>query len=305
MAFAKRIFLFLALNMLIVLTLSVLLNVLGVRPYLNANGLDYEQLAAFCLIWGMGGAFISLGLSRIMAKWMMGVKVIDAGTRDPELQGLVQTVHALARGAGLPKMPEVGIYNSPEVNAFATGPTKSRSLVAVSTGLLQRMGSAEVEGVLGHEVAHIANGDMVTMTLLQGVVNAFVMFLSRIIAFAVTQALAGRRDDREGSAVGGPVFYIVTFVLEIVFMILGSILIAAFSRRREFRADQGGARLAGRENMIRALESLQRMQGLVDPNTQPAVATLKISSKPGGVFALFSTHPPLETRIERLQRMTA
>src|SRR5690606_37107750 len=179
MAWAKRIFLFLAVNALVVITISTLMRLFGVEPYLQANGLNLESLAVFCLLWGMGGAFISLGLSRIMAKWMMGVKVIDPNTTDSNAQELVQTVYRLARAAGLSKMPEVGIYQSPEVNAFATGPTKARSLVAVSTGLLQRMRQDEVEGVLAHEVAHIANGDMVTMTLVQGVINAFVMFLAR------------------------------------------------------------------------------------------------------------------------------
>lgn len=299
-AIAKRIILFMAVNLLVVLTISVLLNVLGVRPYLTAYGMDYEQLMYFCLVWGMGGAFISLMMSRIMAKWMMGVKVIDPNTRDPELAELVQTVYQLAKGAGLPKMPQVGIYDSPDVNAFATGPSKSRSLVAVSTGLLQRMGREEVEGVLGHEIAHVANGDMVTMTLIQGVVNAFVMFLSRVIAFALTQALRNQ-DDRGRNSSPGMIYYLVQFVLEIAFMILGSMVVAWFSRWREFRADQGGARLAGRANMIRALESLRRTYELIDPTEQPAVQALKISSRPGGIMKLFSTHPPLEERIERLR----
>ncbi len=297
MAFLKRIFLFMAVNLLVVLTISLLLNVLGVKPYLTANGIDYASLMEFCLVWGMGGAFISLGLSRIMAKWMMGVRVIDPNTRDPELQELVQLVHQLARGAQLPAMPEVGIYDSPEVNAFATGPTKSRALVAVSTGLLTRMSKQDLEGVLGHEISHVSNGDMVTMTLIQGVVNAFVMFLSRAIAFALMQAMRGDRDERQGAGVGG-LYFVVQFVLEIVFMALGMIVIAWFSRHREFRADAGGARLAGRDKMISALEALRRTVELVDPNAQPAVQTLKISGRRGH---LFSTHPPLEERIERLR----
>ena len=301
MAWMKRIFLFAAVNMLVMVTISLLLNILGVKPYLSAQGIDYQALLAFCLIWGMGGAFISLAMSRMMAKWMMGVKVIDPQTRNPELQNLVQRVYRLARSAGLPKMPEVGIYESPEINAFATGPTKSRALVAVSTGLLHRMREDEVDGVLGHEVAHIANGDMVTMTLIQGVVNAFAMFLARIIAYAIS--MAGSRDDREeGSAVGGFAYHMTVFVLEMVFMVLGSIVVAWFSRQREFRADQGGARLAGREKMVSALQALQRTYEMVDPNTQPATQTLKISSKGTGIFRFFSTHPPLEERIERLMR---
>jgi heat shock protein HtpX len=300
MAWMKRIFLFMAVNFLVITTISILLRVLGIGPYMTAYGLNYTNLMGFCLVWGMGGAFISLGLSRIMAKWMMGVQVIDPYTRDPDLQQLLQTVYHLAKGAGLPAMPEVGIYDSPEVNAFATGPMKSRSLVAVSSGLLSRMNSSEMEGVLAHEVAHIANGDMVTMTLLQGVVNAFAMFLSRAIAFALTQAMRGEeRDSRER----GPNFmtFIVQMVLEIVFMLLGSMVIAWFSRYREFRADAGGAKLAGRQNMIRALESLRRTFDYVDPSAQPAVQSLKISGRPSGLMGLFASHPPLEDRIARLQ----
>lgn len=301
MAWIKRIGLFLAVNFLVIITISIVLNILGVRPYLTAYGLDYESLLIFCLVWGMGGALISLALSRIMAKMMMGVKVIPPDTRDPQLRELVETVHELARAARLPAMPEVGIYNSPEVNAFATGPTKSRALVAVSTGLLNRMNRSEVKGVLGHEVAHIANGDMVTMTLIQGVVNAFVMFLARIIAYALT--MNRDRDSEEG---GGNfmAYYLVHIALEMVFMILGSMIVAWFSRYREFRADAGGARLAGRENMIQALQSLQRTFETVEvaDSGQPAIQALKISNRPNGFMRLFSTHPPLDERIERLQR---
>jgi heat shock protein HtpX len=300
MTFMKRIFLFLAVNALVVLSVSLLLNVLGVRPYITAQGLDYNSLMIFCLIWGMAGALISLALSRVMAKWMMGVQVIDPNTRDQDLQQLVQTIYGLARGAHLSVMPQVGIYDSPELNAFATGPSKSRSLVAVSSGLLSRMNQQQIEGVLGHEITHIANGDMVTMTLIQGVVNAFVMFLSRVIAYAIAQALRGDRNDREGGMSYG-IFYLVNFVLEIVFMILGSIVVASFSRWREYRADAGGARLAGRENMISALEVLQRTYESVDLKAQPAMQALKISSKPRGVLRFFSSHPPLEERIARLQ----
>lgn len=299
MAWLKRIGLFLAVNALVMITISIILNVLGVKPYITQYGLDYSSLLVFCLIWGMGGAFISLALSRVMAKWMMGVQVISPETRNPEERALLDTVYQLARAAHLPAMPQVGIYDSPEVNAFATGPSKSRSLVAVSTGLLHRMRREEVHGVLGHEVAHIANGDMVTMTLIQGVVNAFVMFLARVIAYALT--MAGRKEEDSHS--GPPMaFYAVQIVLEIVFMILGSMVVAWFSRYREFRADKGGARLAGRENMIRALESLQRTFEGVDASAQPAVQSLKISSRPGGMMKLFSTHPPLEERIRRLRQ---
>lgn len=302
MSWFKRIGLFIAVNLLVMVTISTILNVLGVKPYITAYGLDYQSLMIFCLVWGMGGAFISLGLSRIMAKWMMGVKIIPVDTQDPELRELVQTVHSLSRSAHLPAMPEVGVYESPEINAFATGPSKSRSLVAVSTGLLHRMKQDEIKGVLGHEVAHIANGDMVTMTLIQGVVNAFVMFLARAIAFALTMSKGQDSEERQGTPMS---YYVVQFVLEIAFMILGSMVVAWFSRYREYRADSAGAKLAGRSNMIQALEGLKRSFDEVDPSSQPAIQALKISSKTSGIMKLFSTHPPLEERIERLKRAIA
>jgi heat shock protein HtpX len=297
MAWTKRVLLFVAVNILIVLTISIVLNLLGVRPNLTARGINLGALAVFCLIWGMGGAFISLALSRVIAKWMTGAKVVTVDHPDPAIRELVNTVHNLARAANLPAMPEVGIYESPELNAFATGPTKRRALVAVSTGLLRRMGRREVEGVLGHEITHIANGDMVTMTLLQGVINAFVMFLARVLAFVFSQAL--RRDDERGG--GFFMQYIFVFVLEIIFSILGAMVVAAFSRWREFRADAGGARLAGRESMIGALEGLLRSSQL-PAEGQPSLAAFKISSgKRRGFLALIATHPPLEERIARLR----
>jgi len=293
---AKRVFLFLVTNLLVILTLSVVLRVLGIQPFLTRQGIDYSSLAAFCLVWGMGGALISLALSRIIAKTAMGVRVIDPGSSDPGAQQLLQTVGNLARGAGIP-MPQVGLYESEDINAFATGPTRNRSLVAVSTGLLRKLGNDEVEGVLGHEITHIANGDMVTMTLLQGVVNAFVMFLARVIAFALAQAM--RRDNNEGISFG--LFFVVQIALEVVFMVLGSLVVMAFSRHREFRADAGGARLAGREKMVSALEALRRDIGNLDPRAQPAVASMKISGR-GGLFGrLGASHPPLEERIARLR----
>src|SRR4029434_4959860 len=298
MAVAKRIFLFMVVNVLILVTISLVLNLLGVRPYLTAYGIRYDQLMIFCLIWGMGGAFLSLALSRITAKWMMGVKVIDPQKpENAEWMSFVNMVHSLAQRAGLPKMPEVGIYESPELNAFATGPTKSRALVAVSTGLLERMGRDQIEGVLGHEITHMANGDMVTMTLLQGIVNAFVMFFARVIAFVVTQSM--RSESRR------MVQYLITFVLEIALSILGFMVVAAFSRWREFRADHGGAQLAGNQTMMIGLEASLSDVALQHPEEAPAVATLKISGKAGGFMALFSTHPPLETRIQRLREFRA
>jgi heat shock protein HtpX len=294
----KRIALFALTNILVIVTISIVLRLLGIQPYLTARGIDYGSLLAFCLVWGMGGAFISLGISRMMAKWTMGVRVIDP--RDPgEFRDLVATVHALAQKAGLPAMPEVGVYDSPDVNAFATGPTKSRALVAVSTGLLRNMDRDEVEGVLGHEIAHVANGDMVTMTLVQGVINAFVMFFARIAAFAVSSAMRGK-DDRGGSFM---LQFLLVTVFEIVFGILGFIVVAWFSRLREFRADRGGAIYAGRGKMIAALERLQQAYGRAPEaaNQGPALATMKISGKQGGLVSLMATHPPLEARIARLR----
>ncbi|HAN05783.1 MAG TPA: protease HtpX [Elusimicrobia bacterium] len=294
MAFAKRTMIFLGVNALILLTLSFTLRLLGIGHYFTARGIDYNSLLAFCLVWGMGGAFISLALSRVLAKWMMGVRVIDPNTSEPELRELVATVHRLASAAGLPEMPEVGWYPSPEVNAFATGPTRSRALVAVSAGLLERMDRSAVEGVLGHEIAHVANGDMVTMTLVQGVINALVMFLARVIAFFL--ANRGRSDDSSAA----PSYFII-FILEMALSALGMIAVAAFSRYREYRADAGGAELAGRQKMIGALEALQRTTALVDLTGKESLATLKISGK--RKFSLFATHPPLDERIARLKAM--
>ncbi len=307
MAVAKRIFLFLTINILVVVMVSLLLNVLNVRPYLQSYGLDYTSLAIFCLVWGMGGALISLSLSRIMAKWLLGVQVVDPHTRDPQLSKLVDIVHRLAQDAHLPDMPQVGVYNSAEVNAFATGPTQRRSLVAVSSGLLNRMSLPEIEAVLAHEVSHIANGDMVTMTLLQGIVNAFVMFLARILAF-VFSGLGKSRDNNNSGGLFAS-FYIMTFVFEIIFMLLGTMVIAWFSRKREYRADAGGAELAGKNKMIAALQALQRVQN-IQPQGQPSqrvatVEALKIStSGHRGLLRFFATHPPLEDRIARLQGLS-
>lgn len=292
---AKRVFLFVTVNILVVLTLSIAMQVLGVQPYLTARGLNYQFLAVFCLVWGMGGAFISLGISRITAKLMMGVKVIDPDSAHGEMGELVRTVHRLAQAAGIEKMPEVGFYDSPEVNAFATGPTRNRALVAVSTGLLNHLNHEQVEGVLGHEVAHIANGDMVTMTLVQGIINAFVMFLARIAGFLVSQRF--KEDSRR------MVNMVTVLVLEIALSILGTFVVAWFSRRREFRADAGGARLAGREQMLGALRALKRTVELAAVENKPTLATLKISGRSGGLLALLSTHPPMEARIAALLRM--
>lgn len=308
MAWIKRIFLFSLVNILMVVTISLTLSLLGVKPYLTGYGIDYEQLAVFCLVWGMGGSFISLALSRFMAKSMMGVQVIDPNTNDPELRDLVQMVHNLSRGAGLTTMPEVGIYDSPDLNAFATGPSKSRALVAVSTGLMGRMSRSEIEGVLGHEIAHVANGDMITLTLIQGIINAFVMFLARVAAFAISQALRG--NDREERSNSSPfVQHLMVMVFEILFSILGTLVVAWFSRYREYRADAGGARLAGREKMISALRALKRAyeSPMMDdlPPAPDAIRAFQISSRKKGSFiSMFSTHPPLEDRIVALESNT-
>src|SRR6185503_4658591 len=245
---AKRIFLFVLTNIAIVLTLSIVVSLLGLNQGYEGGDLNIGALAGFCLIYGMGGAFISLQLSRWVAKRATGMQLVDGRTGDGELDWLYSTVRRLTQQANLP-MPEVGVYSSPEVNAFATGPSKSRSLVAVSSGLLRGMRREEVEGVLAHEVAHIANGDMVTMTLLQGIVNAFVMFLARIIAYALTNR--GSRDDR-----GGAPSFMIVWVLEIVLGVIGMVVVAWFSRQREFRADHGGATLAGKADMLAALRRL-------------------------------------------------
>lgn len=295
----KRIFLLVMVNILVMMTITVVLAVLRVGRLFPAGGLP--GLAVFCLVWGFAGAFISLALSRVMAKWTMGVQVIPPETTDPALRSLLEIVHGLAQGAGLP-MPEVGIYDSDEVNAFATGPTRSRALVAVSSGLLRRMGHDQIEGVLGHEMTHVANGDMVTMTLLQGVINAIVLFLSRILAFAVSQALR-LRDDRGG---GYFMQYMFVMLFQFAFGMLGMIVVCWFSRWREFRADAGGARLAGRRNMIDALRALQRLHdpeiAAAEASRAPSFQALKISGRHNGFLSLFADHPPLEERIARLEQ---
>jgi heat shock protein HtpX len=299
---AKRITLLLLVNVLVMLTIGIVVSLLfgGLTHRIGGS----QNLFLFCFVWGMGGAFVSLAISRLMAKMMMGVRVIDPNTSDPESRQLVQTVYKLARTAGLSTMPEVGIYDSPEINAFATGPSRSRALVAVSSGLLGRMKQYDVEGVLGHETAHIANGDMVTMTLIQGVVNAFAMFLAWALAIALTRG-SDRDDDR-----GGNFFmqYMLMNVFQTVFMLLGTVVVCWFSRWREFRADAGGAKFAGRDHMLSALKTLQLVHESgadMAGQQQPSFQALKISGKTGGLVALFASHPPIEERIARLERPMA
>jgi heat shock protein HtpX len=294
----KRIFLFMLTNILVIFTASIVLSLVGANRWMDAYGINYQALLIFCLVWGFVGSGISLLLSKFMAKQMMGVKIVEANGPYAEL---VTKVHQMARQAGLSKMPEVGVYDSPEVNAFATGPSKNNSLVAVSTGLLQQMNSDEVEGVLAHEVAHVANGDMVTMALIQGVVNAFVMFFARIAAFAVSQAMAGNRDSNDSRpATSGPVYYIVVIVFELLFGFLAMFIVAYFSRVREFRADKGGAQYASRAKMIAALRKL-KMRIDSNDDSKDSIKAMKISSKKGFMNFL-STHPSLDDRIAALER---
>lgn len=290
---AKRVLLFVLTNILIIATISIVINILGIRPYLTESGIDYGSLMAFCLVWGFGGALISLALSRVMAKFMMGVKVIKPG-QDPESQWLLQMVEHIAKGARLNKMPEVGVYDSPEINAFATGPTKNRSLVAFSSGLLRSMNREQIEGVAAHEVAHIANGDMVTMTLLQGVINAFVMFIARVVGFFVSQSV--KPEYR------GLVNMVTVIALDILLSILGSLVVRWFSRQREFRADAGARQYVGSGKMISALEFLKRAQDYAQVGPAHAsLSTMKISSGKSSWGKLFLTHPPLEERIAALR----
>lgn len=297
----KRIGWFLLVNILVLVTISISMSVLGVRPYLTGHGIDFGSLLAYSAIVGFSGAFISLALSRILAKSMMGVQLVDQNA--PGDAGWVaRKVQELARSAQLPAMPEVGVFESPEPNAFATGPTRSRSLVAVSTGLLRTMNKDEIEGVLAHEVAHIKNGDMVTMVLLQGVINTFAIALSRIVAFFVSQALQGRSDRDGESAASGWVFPILVLVFDIAFTLLGSLVVNYFSQQREFRADAGSASLVGRQKMVAALRKLQQVHGEVPAGSPASLAPLRISGKEGGMFSAFqATHPPLALRIARLE----
>ncbi len=289
----KRILLFILTNLLVMVTIGIILSVFGVGSYINdAGGVNLGSLLIFSAIVGFTGAFISLAMSRWIAKRMMNVRVLKP--EDNLSQGereIVEMVHRLSQAAGLFHMPQVGIYESKEVNAFATGPSKKRSLVAVSTGLLEEMDANAIEGIIGHEVAHIANGDMVTMTLLQGVVNTFVVFLSRLAAWAVSRFV---KED-----IAPIVHIIAVIVFQIVFSILGSLVVLAFSRYREFHADAGGAHLAGKDKMIHALQRLQAYTDRMRDDKQTAISTLKISGKKRN--PLFSTHPDLEERIRRLQ----
>jgi len=289
----KRIALFLATNIAILLVLSVVLQLLGVEQILDEQGvgLNYQNLLIFCAVFGMGGSFISLLISKWMAKRTTGAVVIaePRGAREQQLFQMVSH-HAQAAGIG---MPEVAIYESPEPNAFATGASRNNALVAVSSGLLQHMNADEVDAVLGHEISHVANGDMITLTLIQGVVNTFVLFLSRVVGYFVDRVVL---KNERGLGFG---YFITTIVAQIIFGILASVIVSWFSRQREFRADAGGARLAGRDKMISALEALGRAHPQPLPEQMAAFGIA--GGGAGGIRRLFLTHPPLEDRIAALR----
>lgn len=291
----KRVLLFLATNLAVMLVLSLVTSLLGVNKFLTANGLNLGMLLAFAAVIGFGGAFISLLMSKFMAKWSTGARVIESPSSSTEFW-LIETVGRLAQRANLP-MPEVAIYDG-EPNAFATGATKNSSLVAVSTGLLQSMTKEEAEAVLAHEIAHIANGDMVTLTLIQGVVNTFVVFLARVVGYVVDGFL--RKGDQESSGPG--IGYMVTsMVCEVIFGILASTVVAWFSRQREFRADAGAAQLL--RSPVPMQNALRRLGSLHTEALPQNMAASGIAGGSKGWMALFSTHPPLEERIAALSKV--
>jgi len=285
----KRVALFLMTNIAVLVVLSVVASALGVNRYLTQNGLNFELLLGFAAVFGMGGAFISLLISKWMAKRATGAQVITQ-PRSAGESWLLATVQRQAQAAGI-GMPEVAIYEAPEPNAFATGANKNKALVAVSTGLLNNMKQEEVEAVLGHEISHIANGDMITLTLIQGVLNTFVIFAARAIGYVIDKAVF---KNERGVGLG---YMATVFVLEILFGVLAAIIVAWFSRYREFRADAGGAHLAGRGKMVAAL---QRLAGAYGETTLPK--TITAFGINGGIKSLFATHPPIELRIAALQQ---
>ena len=286
----KRIALFVLTNLAVVVVLGIVASLLGVNRYLTPNGLNLGSLLGFALVMGFGGAIISLLISKPMAKWTSGVRVI-AQPQNADEAWIVETVRRLADKAGI-GMPEVGIFEG-DPNAFATGAFKNSALVAVSTGLLQGMTREEIEAVLGHEVAHIANGDMVTMTLIQGVMNTFVVFLSRVIGYAVDSFLRRGNEENSGPGIG---YYVSTIVLDIVLGFAAAIVVAWFSRHREFRADAGAAQLMGRKQPM--INALARLGGLHPGELPKGMQAMGIA---GGLGKLFSTHPPIEERIAALQ----
>jgi len=297
----KRMFLFLATNLAIIVVISITTSIFGFDRFITANGLNLEALLGFSLVVGFTGSFISLWISKWMAKQTYGIYIIESPKNSGE-SWLLETVRSQAHKAGV-SMPEVGIYDSPEVNAFATGSSKNNALVAVSTGLMSQMSHRQIEGVRAHEVSHIANGDMVTMALIQGVLNTFVVFISKVAGFLVDQAL--RRDNEENNGVGMG-YFITSIVCEIFLGILASMIVMAFSRRREFAADADAARIWGKESIIDALTQLNTIMdrgGVMDDRAK-AISSFKISgAKKGGLLSLFASHPPLEDRIEALKKL--
>lgn len=299
----KRIFLFIVTNVLVIVAISIVVNLLGLRPYLTARGIDYQALLTFCAIFGFGGALVSLMMSRWTAKWSMRVTLIDPTNPGGELERrLVVKITDLCRRAGLDTLPEIGVYESPEVNAFATGPSRRRSLLAISSGLLDVMDSQAVDGVIGHEITHIVNGDMVTMTLLQGLINAFVIFFSQIILIAIESSMQRDEDGRRrGGGMGFFMQYMLISVLESVLFLLASPILYWYSRRREYRADWGSADLTSRDTMIHALEQLKAATQVQD-NRAPSLSAFKINGRGRGLAQLlFASHPPLDARIEALR----
>jgi heat shock protein HtpX len=288
----KRIFLFVMTNLAVVVVLGIVANLLVVNRFLTSNGLDLGALLGFALIMGFGGAIISLLISKPMAKWSAGVQIIEQ-PRNADEAWIVDTVRKFADKAGI-GMPEVGIFEG-DPNAFATGAFRDSALVAVSTGLLHNMTREEVEAVIGHEVAHIANGDMVTMTLIQGVMNTFVVFISRIVGYAVDSFLRKNDEESSGPGIG---YFVTTIVMDIVLGFLAAIIVAWFSRQREFRADAGAAQLMGRKQPM--INALARLGGLHSAELPKSVAAMGIA---GGIGQLFSTHPPIEERIAALQNV--
>jgi heat shock protein HtpX len=287
----KRIVLFLLTNVAVMVVLGIVSSVLGFNRFLTANGLDLGALLGFAAVMGFGGALISLLISKPMAKWSTKAQVINDST-DPTDQWIVQTVARFSEKAGI-KMPEVAVFEG-EPNAFATGAFKNSALVAVSTGLLATMNREQVEAVIGHEVAHVANGDMVTLTLIQGVMNTFVVFVSRVVGYFVDRVIL--RNQNDGPGIG---YFVTTIVMDLLLGVLAAVIVAWFSRQREFRADAGAAALMGRRQPM--IDALARL-GNLDPGELPkSVQTMGISSRPSGMMALLSSHPPIEDRIRALQ----
>ena len=295
----KRVMLFIGTNLAVLFVLSMVTSLLGVNRWLTSRGINYEMLLGFSVVIGFAGSFFSLAISKWLAKHAYDIQVIDQPQSEAQ-EWLVNKVREQAQKARI-AMPEVGVYESPEVNAFATGPSRNNALVAVSSGLIRQMNLRQIEGVLAHEVSHISNGDMVTMTLLQGTLNTFVIFFSRVLGFAVDQLLRRGEDDRRGVGMG---YYLSYFFCEIILGILASMIVMAYSRRREFKADAMGARLEGKDAMISALQRLKQITeggGVIDDRS-PAISAFKINN-PSGILRLFASHPPLDERIAALERL--